>query len=603
MDVSGNRRVDKFFNPLALGKSKVKFKNNAERKAYIAGSIVFGVMTLGVGHGIYATYKACYSKGSSKIKPNLSEGKISTVINAEQSTEPQSTQPNSDPANPAAPTRAIPPVPSKSPVMPTDSTHTISPVQVIPQSSFPSTRAPTQQEELFQSLKASIKNDWNASELLRRMKTDPALQGEHLTAEMRISLYRCIAVAGYESACALAKECHTLSLDKTSLQDRLELYKLIAKQTRAEYPFGHFTIRSQPAISLTFNLNRLNLTGATLEQRLALYQEVGAITPDSACGVAKQLQKLGLEEATPEQLLELYKSLLQPGNSESNNPTKDLLLNINEQFVKHATQDQKLELCLNIARVEGLSMAGGMLAVEALLENIDKLELDISTPQDRLAFLRTIVSQGQAAASGVVFNLKEINIEEFSKEERFSLCQLIVAQGDQSALRVANKFSDFHLGDCTTPEERLSLCQLIVQQGDEAAQQVVYRLKSFDLDQIPIKERFQLYLSCAEQGLYSIMALLSCMNNLNFDLLDLSDRVRLYQLFAKHLPGILKNEAVRWHQTQIDDPMLVGAATLEQKRNSKNCLFIELRKVRIILRIMPNFVKVTFQDLQEGRCA
>lgn len=67
--------VAKFFNPTS---KSINWKSPAEKKAYTAASTIFGIATLGIGHGIYQIVKKVTKNDpdTQKIQTNINNGKL-----------------------------------------------------------------------------------------------------------------------------------------------------------------------------------------------------------------------------------------------------------------------------------------------------------------------------------------------------------------------------------------------------------------------------------------------------------------------------------------------------------------------------------------------
>jgi hypothetical protein len=94
MEKTSSSFLTKLFNPLGVDSKSTPFKNSLERKVYEAASLIFGALTLGVGHGIYGLVKLVQRTNASdpdkkNVEIGIKEEKIGglTISNPKLPTE------------------------------------------------------------------------------------------------------------------------------------------------------------------------------------------------------------------------------------------------------------------------------------------------------------------------------------------------------------------------------------------------------------------------------------------------------------------------------------------------------------------------------------
>lgn len=254
-----------------------------------------------------------------------------------------------------------------------------------------------------------------------------------------------------EAAIQLANNLDKINLSAWTQNQRLALYEKIMEQG------------VEAASALVYNLDKMDLSDVTLDQRLALYEKIMEQGGRATSALVSNLNHADLNGMTLEQRLAFYEKIIEQGGANA------LVNNLDKFNLQPATIEQRLTLYKKIAETEES-------AAQNLAHNSDKLNLQDATPKQRLDLFQSILEFGRRdAAKGLITNTKSLHID-----ERLALYTKIAENRTWPSRFLANN-SQLDLREATA-SERLKLYKLIAKQGYSAAEELSLKLNKLGLE-------------------------------------------------------------------------------------------------------------------------
>lgn len=213
---------------------------------------------------------------------------------------------------------------------------------------------------------------------------------EGITTAERIKLFMLIAAQGNDASHAIDFQEH--GLNEMTLEQRLALSNLMASHgsMAAMRLSDHFD--EWGFVQLIKDCNKL-------EERLTLCKKLASQGEWAASGLAKYFYKLGLEEATPDQRLELCQLIAVKGGGAK------LADNISALGLSETSVKKRIELCTSIA-------SNGESATVLLLTNFSKMQLVSATVEQLIPFLRVTAQNNPHATKVFILSIPVANVRE-----------------------------------------------------------------------------------------------------------------------------------------------------------------------------------------------
>lgn len=330
-----------------------------------------------------------------------------------------------------------------------------------------------------------------------------------------------------------------IGTEQTTLQPRLSLLEKIIKRGGGGNSAGAELIKNI--------IDRNFLSGATIEERLKLYDMLLNLGTLSVVGVlTSNIKKLGLEDATFQQRLQLFGKIAKRGYGYKTD--SNLFNNFSSSELQEMTLKECLDLCygdykelikniknlgFNVERTLQLCREITQTSPETvneLLHNFKELGLEQATPKQLLDFSLIIAERSSEKTKLII---DKINTLGSTPQERLELYKhLLAKQGEEAACELVNYFNYLGL-EQSTPEQLCDFGVLIAEQGQEAAQHLLKNLNKFDLGKITQKEHFKLYQAIAMQGQYACTSLFQKLINEDLGKMTVEENFQLCKALAR----------------------------------------------------------------------
>jgi hypothetical protein len=242
-----------------------------------------------------------------------------------------------------------------------------------------------------------------------------------------------------------------------------------------------------------------------------------------------------------------------------------------------------LGLCHEILDLE----QGAHLAAQTIAQEFHNLGMNRITVEQRLALIEKMAEKGgEAAAPALVNYLCNTGLLETNNEQRLKLFHFLITHG--AASEVIKHYKELGLEEASS-RERFELCLMIAEQGVDATFSLILAFETIDLD---IDQRLKLYTKIIEQN--DAQLLIHSIKTLHLSDATLDQRLELYMKMIKH-PGSAVMLAYKLDKLSLED------ATVQQRLDLclailDSCLQIPGSGDSAVNSIIDNFVKLGLKN-------
>jgi hypothetical protein len=332
-----------------------------------------------------------------------------------------------------------------------------------------------------------------------------------------------------------------LNLSLKSFDDHLFICNEIAKLGNSESIITKNCFGKLGLIERVINIENL-------DDRISECKKIATKGKWAAEGLLNLYHKLGLENATFDQLLPLYNVIANQGvyayvilftiklfNLISSIDDINLRISCYKKFITQEESPLVLERSISI-----------------LLSRWDQLNLKNATIEQKLEFYKEIVVQGEESARDLFRKYRVFGLENATNVQLFEFFLLIVRQGAYSAIELVSIFSELKFEN---DEKRLELCHAIASTGQVGAEALANKFLDLGLEHVSADQRLELCIAIAMNGDGPATALASSLEfgELGLKNANIDGRLRLYNTIIKQGPNALNKLALNIDKIGLTD--------------------------------------------------
>lgn len=411
-----------------------------------------------------------------------------------------------------------------------------------------------------------------------------SLSFRHLSYAARVEFFK---IHGHHLFCDTAKT----RIDAFGFMDDITACPTI--EEKLERCKELFSIQYWMKGAILYNLDRLPLVSAPLEERMQFSKELSTETPDEHRAAAEAFVQLGFIQAI------------------KNAPTREKALALTLQIAETAAfcASGLIQHFDELGLVETdsatlkaffskVAQQGGQACI-SLCEYAGKLPLHWLTVNERLALARELATQGEAAANKLLCHFEDFQLDDGTSEERLQLCKEIALQGQYPARDLAHGFDRWGL-ESSPAIDRLDLVRVMTAQGEHAGYAVLYNWEKFKLDELSIVDRLALFRLAIQQGGYSARQFANRCKNLGYWEMPAPQRWQLAHLLALTHRRAALDLAIDTHESQKVEPAQKERLLLEYLHPHSRFLMDEEIRALEAKSFAPNLLPIThlFATLQ-----